>query len=180
MRVQVPPPQLDKRSIVRSRCEHMFVTVPRPVKQIPTLDLYWLAGLLEGEGSFIAGPPSAPRTPALVLTMADRDIVDRAAELLDCAVSMIPARRNGWRDAYCVRVRGPRAVEWMRRLRPLMGHRRQTQIDRDGLLRTRPDSTPRRRACRGCTCAPCRWPVGQGGGTAVRNQRLVHLRLTAG
>jgi hypothetical protein len=35
----------------------MFVTVPRPVKQIATLDLYWLAGLLEGEGSFIAGPP---------------------------------------------------------------------------------------------------------------------------
>lgn len=130
MRVQVPPPQLDRPSIVRSVCEHTFVTLPRPVKQITTLDLHWLAGLLEGEGSFIAGPPSAPRTPAVVLTMADRDIVDRAAVLLDCAVGMIPARRDGWRDAYCVRVRGPRAVEWMRRLRPLMGHRRQGQIDR--------------------------------------------------
>jgi hypothetical protein len=108
----------------------MFVTIPRLVKQITTLDLHWLAGLLEGEGTFIPGPPSAPRTPAVVLTMADRDIVDRAAVLLDCAVTPVRARRDGWREAYCVRVRGPRAVEWMRRLRPLMGYRRQGQIDR--------------------------------------------------
>jgi AraC family transcriptional activator FtrA len=27
------------------------------------LALFWLAGLLEGEGSFIAGPPSAPSCP---------------------------------------------------------------------------------------------------------------------
>jgi hypothetical protein len=85
MRVQVPPPQLDAVSVVGFVCEHMFVTIPRPVKQITTLDLHWLAGLLEGEGRFIPGPPSAPRTPAVVLTMADRDIVDRAAILLDCA-----------------------------------------------------------------------------------------------
>jgi hypothetical protein len=62
--------------------------------------------------------------------MTDRDVVDRAAVLLDCAVGVIPARREGWRDAYCVRVRGPRAVEWMHRLRPLVGDRRQRQIDR--------------------------------------------------
>jgi hypothetical protein len=94
------------------------------------LDLHWLAGLVEGEGTFIPGPPSAPRTPALQVTMADRDIIDRAAVLLDCAVSVVPARREGWRTAYCVSVRGPRAVEWMRGLRPLMGYRRQAQIDR--------------------------------------------------
>jgi hypothetical protein len=31
---------------------------------------------------------------------------------------------------YAVRIRGPRAVVWMKRLRPLMGDRRRKQIDR--------------------------------------------------
>jgi hypothetical protein len=108
----------------------MFVTNPRPVPAIAPSDLHWLAGLLEGEGTFIAGLPSAPRTPAVQVSMVDRDILDRVAALLDCTVTVIPARRDGWRTAYCARVRGPRAVEWMRRLRPLMGRRRREQIDR--------------------------------------------------
>jgi hypothetical protein len=36
----------------------------------------------------------------------------------------------GWRTAYSVRVRGSRAVLWMQLLKPLMGERRQEQIDR--------------------------------------------------
>jgi hypothetical protein len=93
-------------------------------------DLYWLAGLLEGEGTFLAGPPSAPRSPAVQLSMVDRDIVERAGALLRRAVTVVPSRREGWRTAYSVRVRGARAVQWMERLRPLMGSRRQRQIDR--------------------------------------------------
>lgn len=108
----------------------MFVTIPRAVPEIAISDLHWLAGLLEGEGTFIAGPPSAPRTPAVQVSMVDRDIIDRAAALLDCAVTVVPARRDGWRTAYSARVRGPRAVKWMQRLRPLMGRRRKEQIDR--------------------------------------------------
>ena len=105
------------------------MTLPA-LPQIETHDLHWLAGLLEGEGTFIAGPPSAPRSPAVQLSMADRDVVDRAAALLECTVTIVPARRDGWRTAYCVRVRGARAVAWMQRLRPLLGSRRQEQIDR--------------------------------------------------
>ena len=62
--------------------------------------------------------------------MVDRDIVERAGGLLGVAVTVIPSRREGWRTAYSVRVRGARAVLWMHRLRPLMGTRRQEQIDR--------------------------------------------------
>jgi hypothetical protein len=62
--------------------------------------------------------------------MVDRDIVDRAGELLGVAVTVVPSRRENWRTAYCVRVRGSRAVLWMNRLRPLMGARRREQIDR--------------------------------------------------
>ena len=62
--------------------------------------------------------------------MVDRDIVERAGALLEVAVCVVPSRREGWRTAYCVRVRGLRAVLWMKRLRPLMGTRRREQIDR--------------------------------------------------
>jgi hypothetical protein len=100
------------------------------IPPIAANDLHWLAGLLEGEGTFVAGPPSAPRSPGVQLSMADRDVVERAAALLECAVTIVPARRDGWRTAYCARIRGVRAVAWMERLRPLLGSRRQEQIDR--------------------------------------------------
>jgi hypothetical protein len=120
----------------------MFVTIARPIRPIEAADLHWLAGLLEGEGTFLAGPPSAPRTPALQLCMADRDIVERAAALLDCAVTVVPARRENWRTAYSARVTGPRAVAWMERVQPLMGARRRVQIDR-AIASYRPDPTRR-------------------------------------
>ena len=108
----------------------MFVSHSLELPPIDAADLHWLAGLLEGEGTFLAGPPSAPRSPAIALWMVDRDIVDRTGHLLRGAVMVVPARREGWHTAYCVRVRGARAVQWMERLRPLMGSRRQQQIDR--------------------------------------------------
>jgi hypothetical protein len=107
----------------------VFVTV-RELPDIDSEDLCWLAGLIEGEGTFLAGPPSAPRSPAVQLSMVDRDVVERAGALLGAAVSVVPSRREGWKTAYCTRVRGARAVLWMKRLRPLMGSRRREQIDR--------------------------------------------------
>jgi hypothetical protein len=108
----------------------MFVSTPADVPSIRDSELYWLAGLLEGEGSFLAGPPSAPRSPALQVAMVDRDVIDRVGGLLGVSVMVLPSRRAGWRTAYSVRVRGSHAVLWMTLLRPLMGKRRQGQIDR--------------------------------------------------
>jgi hypothetical protein len=108
----------------------MFVPRTRPIPRISELDLHWLAGLLEGEGSFMVGPPSAPRSPVIQFWMTDRDVVERAGAMLDSAVAAVPPRRAHWKTAYAVRLRGPRAVVWMRRLRPLMGTRRRAQIDR--------------------------------------------------
>jgi hypothetical protein len=42
----------------------------------------------------------------------------------------VQPRRKHWKDAYVLRLRGSRAVEWMRALRPSLGARRQGQIDR--------------------------------------------------
>jgi hypothetical protein len=72
----------------------VFVSRAEPI--IPISDVTsagWL--VLEGEGSFIAGPPSAPRTPAVVLSMVDRDVVARAADLLDASVHVVPRDARG-------------------------------------------------------------------------------------
>lgn len=94
-------------------------------------DFYWIAGLLEGEGSFICGPPSNPNIPRITCHMCDEDVVRRVANILQAYMSppMTPKNPNhsiSWR----VTLRGARARQWMALLRPLMGTRRQAQIDK--------------------------------------------------
>jgi len=96
-------------------------------------ELYWLAGLLEGEGSFLAGPPSAPNSVRIALTMTDADVVARVAELWHVAYNEVRKERcraMGWKPNFYVHLRGKAAVQLMERLLPLMGHRRQSQIER--------------------------------------------------
>lgn len=101
--------------------------------EIDELTLHWLAGLLEGEGTFTAGVPSYPHKPIVALHMTDEDVVAQVAVLFGVKYhnDRSDQRRNKlWRPSFRVRVTGKRAVEWMTVLRPLMGQRRQTQIDR--------------------------------------------------
>lgn len=90
-------------------------------------DLDWLAGLLEGEGSFMAGPPSRPFAPSISLQMTDRDVVARAAKLLGARYWQL-SRRNNRKIMYATALRGSPSVPFMKFLLPLMGSRRQTQI----------------------------------------------------
>jgi hypothetical protein len=93
-------------------------------------ELHWLAGLLEGEGSFMAGPPSSPRMPIISVNMTDEDVVSRVGRIFGRKVFAYKPRDPRWQQSYQVRVTGGRAVRWMTLLRPLMGMRRQAQIDR--------------------------------------------------
>jgi hypothetical protein len=94
-------------------------------------DLHWLAGLLEGEGSFMKPPPSQPNQPTVALHMTDEDVVARVANLVGVRHRPVKNRNPGvWKDSFLLQVRGGRAVELMTTLRPLMGARRQVQIDR--------------------------------------------------
>jgi hypothetical protein len=93
-------------------------------------DKYWLAGLLEGEGSFMAGPPSQPNQPRIACQMADRDVIERLAELFGVSyIHESTPNNENWATTYRTEVRGANAMELMRLLRPLMGERRQQQID---------------------------------------------------
>lgn len=93
-------------------------------------DLHWLAGLLEGEGSFLKGPPSAPRHPVLALQMTDEDVVVRVAKMFGRKAGCWQPREVRWQATYMVRITGSKAVAWMTALKPLMGRRRRVQIDR--------------------------------------------------
>ena len=78
-------------------------------------DLAWLAGLLEGEGSFLKAPPSNPNCPRISLEMTDKDIVERAAALMEGkAVKRETLKNPLWKSTYRVIIKGSRAVALMR------------------------------------------------------------------
>lgn len=87
-------------------------------------DLLWLAGLLEGEGSFDAHRGKYPRVR---LAMTDRDVVGRAASLMDTSLRLAlhpaPAKAT-WHSE----VSGQKAAEIMRAILPHMGARRSQKI----------------------------------------------------
>ena len=90
------------------------------------LDLYWLAGLLEGEGSFLHGTPSEPERVTISLEMTGEDIVQRAARLLE--TNYYRRSRKNWKDSYYLRCSTRKSIPIMKVLYPLMGNRRQERI----------------------------------------------------
>ena len=89
----------------------------------------WLAGLLEGEGSFVAKHDARSSYPVIKVEMCDQEVIDRAALLLDTRVWFVPPGGEGWRPTYVAQIAGHRAAEWMRAVRPYMGLRRTAAID---------------------------------------------------
>jgi hypothetical protein len=102
-------------------------------------DLDWLAGLLEGEGSFLAPVPSSPRCPAIRLEMCDRDVVARVARLWGRAIWRATPRDPVYRPSYITTIKGRPAIGLMVQLAPLLSEARRRQIRRSvrGLASTR-------------------------------------------
>ena len=94
-----------------------------------TKDIYWLAGLLEGDGSF----SNSNGSPHIQLSMADVDVVKRAQRALRAKRVRSYSRqrhdgRTGPTHWHETRITGTRAAGWMMTLYPLMGQRRQARI----------------------------------------------------
>ena len=109
-------------------------------------DLIWLAGYLEGEGSFTFNK----RTPVLSLVTTDEDVADRVASITSWHTSgpyLYPKtnRKPFWR----VQLAGAQAVGWMMTLYGFMGTRRRGQIryviEQWKILGTTPSSLTRNR-----------------------------------
>jgi hypothetical protein len=107
----------------------MTAATPGFPDEITSHDLHWLAGLLEGEGSFLKGPPSAPGLPVISLQMTDEDVVARVARMFGRTPSSWQAPHDRWQRTFITRATGAKAVAWMHALHPLMGNRRRQQID---------------------------------------------------
>ena len=94
-------------------------------------DIAWLAGLLEGEGSFIVRPKN---TPYISLKMNDKDIVERAANLMGTTINK---KRNfyptqvGIDTGWCVQVYDREMMsELLPKMLPYFGERRTAQVTR--------------------------------------------------
>ena len=99
--------------------------------QCDSAALGWLAGLLEGEGSFLSGPPSKPNLPRISIHMADLDVLQKVGALFGVSVFAQKQRPAPHHEViYSCLLIGSRAVALMVQLRPLMGMRRQAQIDK--------------------------------------------------
>lgn len=114
-------------------------------KGVPVEDLYWLAGLIEGEGCFHKrrGRP----TPIIQVMMTDKDVVIRAAEILGAnRVRELKSKTSTGKTVYGVTVFGQRAVDWCHALHPIMGERRQQKITEllDALSKSKPTKYLRR------------------------------------
>lgn len=87
-------------------------------------DILWLAGLLEGEGSFDS---HRGRYPRIRLAMTDRDIVGRAATLMDTTIRLTLHEAPS-KPTWHTEVSGGRAAAIMEAILPHMGARRSQRI----------------------------------------------------
>lgn len=93
-------------------------------------ELYWVAGWLEGEGSFVRPPPSSPKRPRISGSSCDRDVINEVARLLRVKPGRKPDTRKEWAPLWRVLLVGGRAITLMQAIAPVMGTRRRRQIER--------------------------------------------------
>lgn len=98
---------------------------------IDQCSLYWLAGILEGEGHFSLPCKRRPNSPIIGIKMTDRDVIDKVASLFQTSTYIVrPNPKHPlWKQCYSTRLTGGRAANLMQEIYPLMGVRRQCQID---------------------------------------------------
>lgn len=88
-------------------------------------DIYWLAGLIEGEGSFTFLQNNKNKIPVVSVSMIDEDVIKRVAIIFKTNVTYTV---SGGSLMYNTRIRGNIAIQWMMTLYSLMGSRRKTKI----------------------------------------------------
>ena len=98
---------------------------------ITSNDIFWIAGLLEGERCFILGNMQKHhktyKQPSISLIMTDKDIINRASKIFGTATRkgmLLPSGKTTWRTT----VYGRRGIGWMQTIYVLMGQRRQEKI----------------------------------------------------
>ena len=92
-------------------------------------ELAWLAGLLEGEGSFFLVKKKSGRSyPRVSLNMTDEDVIERAANLLGRGHYPFP-RKPPRKEQFALQIEGRGAVVLMEEILLFMGLRRSAQLN---------------------------------------------------
>ena len=88
--------------------------------------LAWLAGVLEGEGSFMF----SEKHKSLILTvqMTDEDVIARIAGIWSSAISKANVKQSHHKTPFSTKLVGARAAYFMNLLLPFMGERRASKI----------------------------------------------------
>lgn len=104
---------------------------PRPTRVLDPLDRAWVAGLIEGEGSYYLRDHTTYPAVVFQLNMTDEDVVRRAQEV--AGVGKVNPHAPGVRSVkqqWRWRVAAQAEVAWlMDEMYPLMGLRRKQKID---------------------------------------------------
>ena len=94
-----------------------------------TKQIAWVAGILEGEGSF--GLTNNSRCPCIWLGMSDVDVVRGVRNIIDPSINISgvnDGRLPHYKKQYRITVNGIRAIQWMMTIYPLMSRRRKEKI----------------------------------------------------
>lgn len=86
-------------------------------------DIYWIAGLLDGEGCF-----GFHKSPQIQLNMIDLDIIERARNILRQSSKITVVERIGYKTQFKITIAGSDMIGWMMTIYPLMSSRRQIKI----------------------------------------------------
>lgn len=90
-----------------------------------SIQIAWLAGLLEGEGSFFIG-----NSPAIKLAMTDLDTVRKARDIMNpkTEICTVESKIYNRQPLHQFSIFSTRSAEWMMTIYPLMSQRRQAKI----------------------------------------------------
>ena len=98
------------------------------MKTFSEKDLYYIAGLLEGEGSFTSTHSNTARYISIKIKMTDKDIIDWVADMWETTVYM-QEYDNHWKTSYTTQLRRKaECIEFLKLIHPLMGTRRSQRI----------------------------------------------------
>lgn len=107
--------------------------VPTPLREMSDLELAWLAGLLEGEGTFGAYRSGASRKfqPVIAVHMTDLDVIEKVKDTTGLGGKIQEIRgTEKWKPSWKWQARErTQTLALMRKLKPLMGARRQAKIE---------------------------------------------------
>jgi hypothetical protein len=116
----------------------LWVSIPRPPRSSPHLqretfrdsEIAWLAGILEGEGSFLMQHCAVNGKnyyyPRITVTMTDEDVIIRVAAMFGTKAHPIKPKKG--LPQYRATIAGERGVAFMRGLLPYMGGRRSSKM----------------------------------------------------